>query len=109
NGINAPLLYVSPTQINTQLPFEAYDTTSVSAWVRIEGPDGVLVTNATGVPVIPQNPGIFADSGPDPRPAIAFHGSSYAQGVVSVDGSVKAGDSVSITIEDRQYSYTAQE
>jgi hypothetical protein len=109
NGIGAPLFYVSPTQINTQLPFETYDTTSVSAWVRIEGPDGVRVTNAIGVPVIPENPGIFADSGPDPRPAIAFHGSSYAQGVVSVDGSVKAGDSVSITIEDRQYSYTAQE
>ena len=74
--MRAPLLYVSPTQINTQMPFEVNDVTSVSTWVRIEGKDGVRITNAIAVPIIPQNPGIFADDGTDPRPAVAFHGSA---------------------------------
>jgi uncharacterized protein (TIGR03437 family) len=92
------------------LPFEVNDTTSVAAWVRIERRNGTVeITNAIGVPVIPQNPGIFADDGPDPRPAVAFHGSSVAIGVVSVDGTPKENDVVSITIgEDRKYEYTVK-
>jgi hypothetical protein len=110
DGMAAPLMYVSPTQINTQLPFEVNDASSVSAWVRIERKDGtVQITNAIGVPVIPQNPGIFADEGNDPRPAVAYHGSNVAIGVVSVDGTPKENDVVSITIgEDRKYSYTVK-
>ena len=110
DGIAAPLMYVSPTQINTQLPFEVNDTSSVSAWVRIERRDGsVQITNAIGVPVVAQNPGIFAEEGLDPRPAVAFHSSSVAIGVVSVDGTPKENDVVSITIgEDRKYEYTVK-
>lgn len=107
DGVRAPVLYVSPTQINTQMPFEVNDSTSVSAWVRIEGKDGVRVTNAIGVPIIPQNPGIFAENGTDPRPAVAYHGSSFATGVVSVDGVPKENDVVTVKIgEDREYKYT---
>lgn len=110
DGIGAPLMYVSPTQINTQLPFEVNDASSVNAWVRIQRKDGTIqTTNAIGVPVIPQNPGIFAEEGTDPRPAVAFHGSNYALGVVSVDGTPKENDTVSITIgDDRTYSYTVK-
>ncbi len=61
-----------------------------------------------GVPIDQQAPGIFAEDGTDPRPALAYHGSSYATGLVSVDGSVFAGDTATITIEDRSYSYTVQ-
>jgi len=56
----------------------------------------------------PQNPGIFAQQGTDPRPAIATHGSSFATGIVSVDGSIKANDVATLLIEDREYSYTVQ-
>lgn len=109
DGISAPLLYVSPNQINTQLPYEVFDSTSVSAWVRIEGRNGVRITNAVGVPVVRQNPGIFAEEGEDPRPAVAYHGSTFATGVVSVDGSPKENDVLSITLgEDRVYSYTVK-
>jgi hypothetical protein len=110
DGMEAPLLYVSPGQINAQIPWETnYETTSVSVYVRTERKDGrVTVTTPTGVPIIAQNPGIFADEGEDPRPGVVLHGSSYATGTVSVDGSVTPGESGSITIEDRTYSYVAQ-
>jgi hypothetical protein len=109
DGVRAPLLYVSPTQINTQMPFEVNDASSVSTWVRIEGRDGVRISNAIGVPIIPQNPGIFADNGTDPRPAVAYHGSSFATGVVSVDGSPKENDVLTVTVgDDRQYKYTVK-
>ncbi len=106
DGIRAPLLYVSPTQINTQVPYEVLDTTSISAWVLTKGKNGVTVSNAVAVPITLQNPGIFALAGDDPRPAIAYHESSSASVSILIDGSIKAGDTGTITIEDRTYTYT---
>ncbi len=110
DGIQAPLLFVSPTQINAQVPWEVLDATSISAWVRTRRADGtVTVTNAVGVPVAPQNPGIYAESGNDPRPAIAYHFSSNATASVQVDGTIKTGDTGTVTIEDRSYTYTVKD
>ncbi len=109
DGIRAPLVFVSPTQINAQMPFEVSDTTSVSVFVRTSDGSGTRVSTAIGVPIVPQNPGIFAASGVnDPRPAIALHSSSYAQGAISVDGTIKANDTATVTVEDRTYTYTVQ-
>ncbi len=110
DGVRAPLLYVSPTQINAQVPFEFLDTTSISAYVRIKRADGtVSVTTPVAVSIVQENPGIFTMPGQDPRPAVALHYSSNATGTVSVDGSVSAGDVATVTIEDRSYTYTAQD
>jgi uncharacterized protein (TIGR03437 family) len=111
NGIPAPMLYVSPTQINAQLPWELVDTTSVNAYVRSVMNDGtVLVTTPIAVSIVTQNPGIFTQPGytQDPKPGEVFHGSSSANGAVLVDGTTNAGDVATITIEDRSYSYTVQ-
>jgi hypothetical protein len=109
NGIRAPLFMVSPTQINTQIPWELIDTTSVSVYVRSLMSDGsVMVTTPVAVTIVTQNPGIFAQPGQDPRPGVILHGSSEAMGVVLVDGTVNANDVASVTIEDRKYSYTVQ-
>jgi hypothetical protein len=109
DGIPAPLMSVSPTQITAQMPWDVNDASSVSAYVRTVGADGrVRITNAIAVPIVPENPGIFAEEGTDPRPAIAAHGSSRATGVVSVDGSVKENDTATIAIEDREYRYTVK-
>jgi uncharacterized protein (TIGR03437 family) len=110
DGMRAALMFVSPTQINAQLPWDINDATSASAWVRTVGRDGsVRNTTAIAVPLVTANPGIFATGEVDPRPAIALHGSSSATGVVSVDGSIKAGDVATINIEDRPYRYTVRE
>ena len=111
NGIRAPLLLVSPVEIRAQMPVEVSDTDSVNAYVRTLRKDGTIsVTSAVAVPIVRQNPGIFAiENIPDPRPAIAVHSSSFATGTVSVDGTARAGDVATVIIEDRSYSYTVKE
>ena len=100
NGVPAPLLYVSPTQINAQVPFQfEFTSGTVNAWVRTQNADGsVAVTNTVGVSIVPANPGIFAGTGNDPRPAIAMHSSNYASALISVDGVVQGGDVGTICI-----------
>jgi uncharacterized protein (TIGR03437 family) len=113
DGIRSPLFYVSPTQINAQIPYEVQDSNSISCFVRIQHADGsVTVTNAVGVSIAQDGgvsvgvPGIYAGPGQDPRPATAFHSSSYATGLLSVDGTITAGDTANISIGGRGYYYT---
>ncbi len=115
DGIRSPVTFVSPTQINAQLPFEVLDSDGVvsngiSGYVRTQHANGsVTITTAVGIPVAAQNPGIFAENnGSDVRPALAYHASSYATGTLSIDGTVTAGDICTITIDDRSYVYITQ-
>lgn len=109
DGIRSPILSVSPTQINTQLPYEVYNSNGVSAVVRTVHSDGsVTATNAIGIPVVGENPGIFAGGGNDPRPAMAYHTSGNAIALVDVDGSITAGDVATLIIASNNYNYTVQ-
>lgn len=110
DGIRAPILMVSPTEIRAQVPWEVNDANSISAYVRIKRKSGLVVsTAAVAVPIIPQNPGILAEDGTDPRPGIVTHFSSNATATVSVDGTANPGDVAVVVIEDREYSYTVKE
>jgi hypothetical protein len=83
------------------------DVESINAYVRTRRRLGRITVSAPiAIPIIRQNPGIFAEEGPDPRPGVVEHFSSYATGTVSVDGTAQAGNVATITIEDRAYSYT---
>ncbi len=117
NGIPMPLLYVSPNQINAQIPFEIAQATSISVYVRTTYGNGtVAIANAAALPVAEGVPGFFADSVDktgkiisDPRPAIAVHYSSSAMGVVDLELTATApvaGDTVSIAIGSATYTYT---
>jgi uncharacterized protein (TIGR03437 family) len=111
NGIEAPLRSVSPTDVVAQLPFEVSDATSVNAFIRAKRSDGRIVySTPIAVPVVPQNPGIYTldPNGTDPRPGDVRHSSSYATGTISVDGTATAGDTATVVIEDRSYTYTVQ-
>ncbi len=109
DGIRVPLTFVSASQINAQMPFEVLDRTSVSLYVRSRRKDGsITVTTPVAVSIVGENPGIFAEEGTDPRPGLIYHSFSNAAGAISVDGSIKAGDTATITIEDRTYSYAVQ-
>lgn len=109
DGIRAPLIFVSPTEVRAQMPWEVQDATSVTAWIRTKRANGtVSVSTAVGVPIIKQNPGIFAEGTTDPRPGLVYHGSSFAQATVSVDGTAKAGDKARIYVNDRRYEYVVQ-
>jgi hypothetical protein len=111
DGIRAPLFMVSPTEVRAQVPWEVLDTQSINAWVRTKKSNGqISVSSAVSVPIVLQNPGIFAvQDAPEPRPAMAFHGSPASVGTISVDGSIHAGDIATVVIEDREYSYTVIE
>jgi uncharacterized protein (TIGR03437 family) len=108
DGIRAPLLAVSPTQVDAQVPFELVDTNSSSLYVRTLHNNGtVTVTTAVGLQISGVGaPGVYAAPGPEPRQVNATHYSSYATGVISVDGTPTAGDTVTVSIEDRQYNYS---
>jgi uncharacterized protein (TIGR03437 family) len=109
DGVAAPLLFVSPTQINAQMMFEAGNRTSVSIYVRNQHPDGsVTATTPVAATIVPQNPGIFAQAGSDPRPGIIYHGSSSGFDLIGVDGSIQAGDVGTLAIGSATYSYTVQ-
>lgn len=124
NGIRAPLLYVSPTQINAQIPWEVANAlspcvntqitsncTSINAYVWATRPDGsVAVTTPVAATIVTQNPGIYSQAGSTANPpaGVIFHYSSEATGVILVDGTIQAGDVVTVTIGSRPYTYTVQ-
>ena len=109
NGIPAPLTYVSPTQINAQIPWELTNTTSINAYVRSEMNGGVTFTSPVAVTIVSANPGVYGQLGTtNPEIAVASHYSKYATAIVSVDGSVNAGDIATVTIRSRSYNYTVQ-
>jgi uncharacterized protein (TIGR03437 family) len=107
DGIKVPLLYVSPTQINTQVPFEVQDASGVSSYVVTKHNDGFTTyTNNVNIPIVLQNPGIFAMEGTEPRPVIAYHTTSNATAVIDVGGVINAGDIGTVTINGTSYAYT---
>jgi uncharacterized protein (TIGR03437 family) len=110
DGIRSPIISISPTQITTQLPYEVSGSNGVSAYVRTVHSDGsITATNAIGVPVVEENPGIFAvTGGKDPRPALAYHTDGNATAVVDIEGSPTAGDVITITVGGDSYNYIVQ-
>jgi uncharacterized protein (TIGR03437 family) len=112
DGVRAPLLYVSPTQINAQIPFEFSDANGSTAWVRTQHSDGtVTATNSIAMPLAPQDPGLFTlneGAGTDPRPGLAFQASSYALGAIDIEGLPTATSVASVMIGSTTYSYTVQ-
>jgi uncharacterized protein (TIGR03437 family) len=107
DGSPVPVTSVTPTQITAQVPMFGGDSESASLYVQTSHADGPPTTSiAVPVDIVPENPGIYAGTGTDPRLATAMHGSQYANGLVSVDGTVNAGDIGTITISGRSYSYT---
>jgi uncharacterized protein (TIGR03437 family) len=109
NGIPAPLMLVSPDKVTAQIPWELGDTTSINAYIRSESDDGsVMVTTPVAVTIVVANPGIYAQPGTNPSIGLVYHASSYASGIVSVDGTATASDTATVTIEDRNYTYIVQ-
>jgi uncharacterized protein (TIGR03437 family) len=109
DGIAAPLLYVSPTQINTQVPFEVQDSSGISAVVITEHKNGVINnTAAVSVPIVAANPGVFAQPGKYPQDGIAIHGTNHGTTLVDIGGVIEANDVATISINTVLYNYTVQ-
>lgn len=119
NGKQAPLYFVSPTQINFQVPWEL-EGTGFSFWVRREMPGGaVMVSAARANQSVRAAPGLFAFPGPEPRRAIAVHAAGPAEGSVAVsipdstptnnddEPLTQAGTLGRIIVSGREYRYTS--
>lgn len=110
DGKQIPIIAVSPSRILAQLPVEVTGSTSSSAVIRTKRKDGsVTVSTSVAIPLIEQQPAIYAESTAEPRPGLIYHLSSQATGTVSVDGTAKANDVATVKIRDRSYSYTVKE
>ncbi len=107
DGVRVPLLVASPTQINAEMSWQFGDRTSVSLYLRTTHTDGSVTASAPiAVTITPENPGIFAEAGNDPRPGYVFHAFGMAVDVISLNGSIQAGDIPTITIAGTAYTYT---
>ena len=108
DGNRLPLYYVSATKIIAQLPYKLSNTNASSLYVRTVRGDGtVYVSTAVGLPIAQQNPGIYATGTQEPRQAVAVHATSHATATILIDGVTTVGDYVTVTIDDRVYTYTA--
>jgi uncharacterized protein (TIGR03437 family) len=113
DGIPCPIAYVNPDQIRVQLPFQLFDrvtglsTNSASLYVRKINSDGsVSSSNAIPLIMVNANPGIFSLNDGSPPTVMAFHANDHATAVVSVDGTVTAGNTATITVGTKSYTYT---
>jgi uncharacterized protein (TIGR03437 family) len=106
NGIPAPLYSVSPTKVTAQVPWEVNDSTSINAYVRSVMSNGTTVASTpVAITIVPANPGVFSQANTNPVLGIVLHGSSKAVGIIDVEGSITANDTVTATIQDRNYTY----
>ncbi|HEY6392841.1 MAG TPA: hypothetical protein VIX89_16290 [Bryobacteraceae bacterium] len=59
NGVAAPLIYMSPTQINAVAPYEIVGSSTVTIELDMAG----IHSSAWTIPVAPSSPGLFTQSG----------------------------------------------
>lgn len=144
NGNPAPLFFVSPSQINVQIPF---DLAGFSASVAVEKntPQGPIVSAAAPVALSTGAPGVFTASGDGQGAGLIFHADftpvtpdsparpgetlvAFATGLGTVDppvangaaaefpasasvtvgGTLGAGQTLTIRINNRDHSYTTE-
>ena len=81
DGVPLPLLSVSPTQVRAQIPYALANASSASIYVKTEHNDGrITTTNASGIKIVPANPGLFAFGGAEPRSGLILHASRNPAG-----------------------------
>jgi len=100
NGSAVPLLSVSPSEIQAQLPY-GIDDSSASLYIRTERPDGsVAVSDSVAVGLASATPGLFAfTGGAEPRIGILVHsaaGDSGAGAPVTAESPAAPGEVLTI-------------
>lgn len=90
NGVAAPLFYVSPTQINFQVPWETGGT-SASLLLRRSSETGVSFSTAVVAAVSDLTPGVFSVSGDGTGRLLAFHADGS---LVNDDNPLVAGENI---------------
>ncbi len=112
DGVAGPVYSAASNQVVSQVPFSFNARNSTSVYVRTTHRDGsVTITNATPVYIAAANPGIFssptAAGQSRPWPASgAYHQLGNPQAVIDFTGTVKSGDTLTINVAGKAYTYT---
>jgi uncharacterized protein (TIGR03437 family) len=87
DGQALPLLAVSPTQVQAQIPYDLANRSAASLYIRAEHGNGaVSVTTPVSLKLTATSPGLFAFTGSEPRIGILLHaGGSETDGGPPVD------------------------
>jgi uncharacterized protein (TIGR03437 family) len=109
DGLPCPIVAVSPERVIAQIPVEVAGSNSGSGVLRVKRNNGeITVSSAVAVRLIEQNPSVYTLDSPAPSPGLAYHFSSQATGTISVDGAANPGDTPTVYIRDRKYTYRVQ-
>jgi uncharacterized protein (TIGR03437 family) len=101
NGVTLPLLSVSRTEVRAQLPYTPTAVGYGSLYIRSERSDGTeAVTTPASISFGTASPGIFAFTGPEPRPGILLHESEGREGgsPVTDEAPASSGEIVSVWV-----------
>ncbi len=96
DGQALPLLAVSPTQVQAQIPYDLGNRTAANLYLRLEhGASVPAITTAVSMRLVPASPGLFASGGTEPRGAIILHAAALAAGAappVTAESPVSPGE-----------------
>jgi len=96
DGQALPLLAVSPTQVQAQVPYDLGNRSAATLYLRLEHIGSIpAVTTPVGMRLVPANPGLFALGGSEPRDAILLHAAAPATGgapPVTEENPARAGE-----------------
>src|ERR1019366_8723910 len=95
NGITAPLFFVSPTQINVQVPFELAGY-SGSMEIEKDTSAGTIVSAAVPVGLANGAPGIFTHDGSGKGPGVVVHSADSTP--VTTDSPAKPGEDIIVYV-----------
>lgn len=98
DGHRIPLVSITPSQIQAQLPYSL--SAGGSLYVRTKLADGTFnFTNPVAIQMIPASPGIFALSGSEPRTGMVLRADARANGSgvpVTPGAPAKAGETLTL-------------
>jgi uncharacterized protein (TIGR03437 family) len=100
DGVALPLLSVSSTRIEAQLPYGLPADSSASLYIRSEHEGANDVSNAVALRIAPAAPGLYAFGGTEPRTGLLLHAAPSESGLpgapVTADSPARPGEELTL-------------
>lgn len=80
DGEALPILAVSPTAVQTQLPFDLNAGSAASLYLRLDHNGGASVSSALALKIVPASPGLYAFGTQEPRSGLVVHSDANGTG-----------------------------
>ncbi len=101
NGIAIPLLSVSPTGLEAQIPYDLANASSVSLYIRSDrAGEPMAISTATALKLVPAAPGVYAFTGEEPRTGLLLHSNlnqlNAPPSPVTLESPARPGDELTV-------------